>query len=165
MQCFVQGLRQELKEHVILKLPNSYAEAVDAARLKNSLTRPKLPVPNDSASRLPAAVVQGYINLPSSTQGNNNIQAHEFRTNTSFPPDSSYVTRQEFLNLQNQLSRLSQSNRASSFDSNLPQLADLYSFSSLILKSNIDQELPIVMQMDYLAGYIQVLTPWLPQNL
>ena len=50
MPFFVQGLRQELKEHVILKLPNSYAEAVDAARLKNSLTRPKLPVPNDSAS-------------------------------------------------------------------------------------------------------------------
>ena len=86
------------------------------------MTRPKLPVPNDSASRLPAAVGQGHINLPSSTQGNNNIQAHEFRTNTSLPPDSSYVTRQEFLNSQNQLSRLSQSNRTSSFDSNLPSM-------------------------------------------
>ena len=33
MQCFVQGLRQDLKEHVILQLSETYASAVDAARL------------------------------------------------------------------------------------------------------------------------------------
>ena len=35
MQFFVQGLRQGAKEYVILQLPQTYASAVDAARLKN----------------------------------------------------------------------------------------------------------------------------------
>ena len=39
MQCFVRGLRQDLKEHVILQLPQTYAAAVDAVHLKNSLSR------------------------------------------------------------------------------------------------------------------------------
>ena len=36
MQCFIQGLQSDLKEHVILTQPQTY-EAVDAARLKNYL--------------------------------------------------------------------------------------------------------------------------------
>jgi hypothetical protein len=53
MQCFVQGLRQDLKEHVILQLPDTYAAAVDAARLKNSLSRPSTSVlPNQSSRAL-----------------------------------------------------------------------------------------------------------------
>ena len=37
MQCFMQGLRPDFKEHVILQLPASYSEATDATRLKDSL--------------------------------------------------------------------------------------------------------------------------------
>ena len=37
MQCFMQGLRPDLKEHVILQLPASYSEAMHAARLKDPL--------------------------------------------------------------------------------------------------------------------------------
>ena len=119
MQCFVQGLRQDLKEHVLLMLPDSYAEAVNAARLKNSLTRPKLPLSSDTAFRSPAPLGQGQTSIPSQGQINANAQVQDSRTSESAIPDSSYVTRQEFQRLQNQLSRLSQSNRPLPFDTNI----------------------------------------------
>ena len=53
MQCFVQGLRQDLKEHVILQSPQTYAAAVDAARLKNSLSRSPTSILADHTSRAP----------------------------------------------------------------------------------------------------------------
>ena len=37
MQCFMQGLRPDLKEHVILQLPASYSEATHAVHLKDPL--------------------------------------------------------------------------------------------------------------------------------
>ena len=91
MQCFVQGLRQDLKEHVILQLPDTYAAAVDAACLKNSLSRPSISVlPNQSSCALSA------IDL-----GSSHVTAQTTRNTHTDAPN--YVTRQEFMSLQNQL--------------------------------------------------------------
>ena len=38
-QCFMQGLRDDLKEHVVLQRPNSFLAAANAARLKDSLRK------------------------------------------------------------------------------------------------------------------------------
>ncbi len=88
MQCFVQGLRQDLKEHVILQLPETYAAAVDAARLKNSLLRSPTSHLADQASRALATLDLG---------------ASARTPTSSSSPDSQYVTRQEFMKWQNQL--------------------------------------------------------------
>ncbi|CAB4041911.1 Hypothetical predicted protein, partial [Paramuricea clavata] len=91
MQCFVQGLRQDLKEHVILQLPDTYAAAVDAARLKNSLSRPSTSVLPNQSSRALSAIDLGSSHVTAQTTRN---------THTDAP---NYVTRQEFMSLQNQL--------------------------------------------------------------
>ena len=90
MQCFVQGLRQDLKEHVILLLPQTYAAAVDAARLKNSLARSPTSISADQASR---------------TLSSSNLEASQAtRTSTAgSSPESQYVTRQEFMKWQYQV--------------------------------------------------------------
>ena len=82
MQCFVQGLRQDLKEHVILQLPQTYAAAVDATRLKNSLARSPTSISADQAS---PALSSFNVGASQAT-----------RTSTaSSSPESQYVTRQE----------------------------------------------------------------------
>ena len=95
MQCFVQGLRQDLKEHVILQLPQTYAAAVDAARLKNSLPRPPTSISADQASRALSS-----FNLGAS-------QAASTSTASS-SPESQYVKRQEFMKCQNQVQTVAQ---------------------------------------------------------
>ena len=91
MQCFVQGLRQDVKEHVILQLPQTYAAAaVDAAHLKNSISRLPTSILADQASQ-----VLSSFNLGAS-------QATHTSTASS-SPESQYVTRQEFMKWQNQV--------------------------------------------------------------
>ena len=88
MQCFVQGLRQDLKEHVILQLPETYAAAVDTAGLKNSLSRSPSSILAHQTSRAPTALDLGATYLAPQTA----------RTTTlGSPPNSQYVTRQEFM--------------------------------------------------------------------
>ena len=84
MQCFVQGLRQDVKEHVILQLPETYAAAVDAARLKNSFSRSPASILADQASQALTTLDLGASQIA--------------RTPTpSSSSDSQYVTRQEFM--------------------------------------------------------------------
>ena len=94
MQCFVQGLRQDLKEHVILQLPETYAAAVDAARLKNSLSRPNLSASVEHTPRVST--------LPHSPTSN--------QSSSASPSNPTYVTREEFLNLQSRLNNMSPAN-------------------------------------------------------
>ena len=88
MQCFMQGLRQHLKEHVILQLPGSYAEATAAARLKNSLHA------SDTTSNQFAASATANLNSPPT-----------FNNNTPVSHEDLHALQQQLQALQTQLGR------------------------------------------------------------
>ena len=87
MQCFVQGLRQDLNEHVILQLPQTYAAAVDAARLKISLSRSPTSILADQASRALT------LDLSASQTVRNPTPTSTSTPTVSASLDSQYVTR------------------------------------------------------------------------
>ena len=92
MQCFVQGLLQDPKEHVILDLQDTYATVVDAARLKSSLSRPPtLALKNFSSPTLtPTHFAPSHLTVQTTR-------------NTSQSDSLHFVTREELMRLENQL--------------------------------------------------------------
>ena len=94
MQCFLQGLRQDLKEHVILQIPQTYAAAVDAARLKNPLSRSLTSILADQASRARTAL---DLRASQTVRNPTPTPTPASTPTVSASLDSQYVTRQEFM--------------------------------------------------------------------
>ena len=92
----MQGLRDDLKEHVVLQRPDSFLAAANAARLKDSLRKH-----TSSATEASLSSLLSQLN----TTANRNLQ--------SKTPDDQPVSRQEFRDFQNELKRMQNSNNFS----------------------------------------------------
>ena len=97
MQCFIQGLQSDLKEHVILTRPETYNEAVDAARLKNSLRNCK-PKPHTGTQEMLNMLVSTFTKALNTNSQN--------PVTKSAQQGQSDINRYEFLGLKNDIQAL-----------------------------------------------------------
>ena len=97
MQCFMQGLKPDLKEHVILQLPASYSEATDVASLKDSL---KSIQSSSSSDNLRSLLLQ-LTCCGAATRDSRSTEQNSIRQQ-----GQPIATKQDFLDLQDQIRAL-----------------------------------------------------------
>ena len=94
MQCFMQGLQPDIKEHVILTKPETFSEAVNTARLKNSLRTTKPHSTQEAVNELVSTLSKAFsaTNLQSAPK--------------PLPQHQTEGTRDELIQLKNDMQAL-----------------------------------------------------------